>query len=88
MVRLELRDRSRIVKDIVSFLFIPFLYIAAIKSAISASERELFTISVIIPVTSGLEDTGKIKEHYFDLVINRLEKITQQAIRKYIVFKR
>ncbi len=53
-----------------------------------AAPKGMENLSVIIPVTSGLEDTGKIKEHYFDLVINRLEKITQQAIRKHIVFKR
>lgn len=67
----------------------PVFYVCcSSKTDLHAAPEGMENLSVLIPVTSGLEDTGKIKEHYFDLVINRLEKITQQAIRQSIVFKR
>ncbi|MGD2033860.1 MAG: phytoene desaturase family protein [Bacteroidales bacterium] len=43
---------------------------------------------VNIPVAAGLEDTGKLKEHYYDLLIDRMERVTQQNIRDHVVYKR
>jgi phytoene desaturase len=43
---------------------------------------------VLIPVAPGLEDEDSIREKYFDLVINRIEKITGESIRQNIIFKR
>jgi phytoene desaturase len=45
-------------------------------------------VFILIPVAPGLEDTETTREHYFNLVINRFEKLTGQSIRKHIVYKR
>jgi phytoene desaturase len=45
-------------------------------------------IFILIPVAPGLEDSEEIREKYFDIVLNRLEKLTDQSIRPYIVFKK
>jgi phytoene desaturase len=45
-------------------------------------------IFILIPVAPGLEDTEQIREKYFALVMNRLEKMLGQDIRSSIVFKR
>jgi phytoene desaturase len=43
---------------------------------------------ILIPVAPGLTDTEKIREQYYELVMNRLEKLTGQKIREHVVFKR
>jgi phytoene desaturase len=43
---------------------------------------------VLIPVAPGLEDTETTREKYYELVLNRMEKITGQSIREAVVFKR
>lgn len=45
-------------------------------------------IFILIPVAPGLEDTPEIREKYFNLVLDRFERISGQPIRKHIVFKR
>ena len=41
----------------------------------------------LIPLAPGLEDTNELREQYFDLIMNRLEKLTDQEIRSKILFK-
>ena len=41
---------------------------------------------ILIPLAPGLKDSQKIREHYFNLVIDRLEKLTDQKIKKNILF--
>lgn len=43
---------------------------------------------ILIPVASGLEDEEATREKYFQLVINRIEKLTDQQIAQHIVYKR
>jgi phytoene desaturase len=43
---------------------------------------------ILVPVAPGLEDREEIRERYYSLVMDRLEKITGQAIREHVVFKR
>lgn len=45
-------------------------------------------IFILIPVAPGLKDTPEIREKYFNLVIDRFERMTNQKIRENIVFKR
>lgn len=42
----------------------------------------------LIPVAPGLPDTEEIREHYFELLMNRFEKITGESIRSSITVKR
>ena len=41
----------------------------------------------LIPLAPGLKDSEDTREKYFKIIIERLEKITQQDIEKYIIFK-
>ncbi|GHA54458.1 phytoene desaturase family protein [Pontibacter akesuensis] len=43
---------------------------------------------ILIPVAPGLEDTEELREKYFNLVMDRLERLTKQEIRSAIVYKR
>jgi len=41
----------------------------------------------LIPLAPGIEDTSEIREHYFNIIIERLESLTNQSIKKHILFK-
>jgi len=41
---------------------------------------------LLIPIAPGLEDTDELRQKYFDIVIERLEKLTDQSIRESILF--
>jgi phytoene desaturase len=67
----------------------PAIYVSVTsKTDLYAAPEGHENLVVLIPVAPGLEDHGKIREYYFDLVINRIEKITKTTIRNTIVFHR
>ncbi|OSY87785.1 phytoene dehydrogenase [Tenacibaculum holothuriorum] len=41
----------------------------------------------LIPLAPGIEDTNEIREYYFNMIIERLEKLTQQSVKENIIFK-
>jgi len=43
---------------------------------------------LLVPVAPNLEDTPEMREHYYQLVMNRLEALTGQNIAQHIVYKR
>ncbi|ARS35904.1 phytoene desaturase family protein [Pontibacter actiniarum] len=43
---------------------------------------------ILIPVAPGLQDTEELREQYFNLVMDRLERLTKQEIRSSIVYRR
>jgi phytoene desaturase len=43
---------------------------------------------ILIPLAPDLEDGEEIREKYFHMVMDRLEKLTGQEIRSHIIFKR
>lgn len=45
-------------------------------------------LMILIPLAPDLEDTEENREKYYHIVMDRLEKLTQQEIRKHVVFKR
>ena len=52
------------------------------NSAPEGKEAAIF----LIPIAPGLEDTPKLREKYFDKIISRLEKLTNQKIKNNIIF--
>ncbi|MDP5092761.1 MAG: phytoene desaturase family protein [Polaribacter sp.] len=42
----------------------------------------------LIPLAPGLEDTEELRELYFQKIITRLEKLTNQDVQKNIIFKK
>lgn len=45
-------------------------------------------VFVLIPLAPGLEDTPELREKYYDIVMDRFEKLTKQTIREHVVYKR
>ena len=41
----------------------------------------------LIPLAPGLEDTEALREEYFEKIMSRFEKLTQQNLKKNIIFK-
>ena len=40
----------------------------------------------LIPIAPGIEDTQELRDQYFEKIITRFEKITQQNVRKNVIF--
>ena len=43
---------------------------------------------LLIPLAPNLEDTDEMREHYYDVIMERLEKRTGESIRDNVVYKR
>jgi phytoene desaturase len=43
---------------------------------------------LLIPVAPGLADSEEVRDHYYDLIMNRLEQLTGQSIRDAVIYKR
>jgi phytoene desaturase len=43
---------------------------------------------LLIPVAPGLEDSPEVRQKYFDIIMDRLERHTGQSIRPHIVYQR
>lgn len=43
---------------------------------------------LLIPVAPGLNDTEEIRDHYFELIVKRMEEYTGQKILDHVVYKR
>jgi len=41
---------------------------------------------ILIPIAPGIEDTPELREKYLNIVLNRLEKLTQQSVKKEMLF--
>ena len=53
-------------------------------NAFAPKEKEAATF--LIPIASGIEDTHAHREKYFDIIINRLEKLTHQNLKDDVLF--
>lgn len=52
-------------------------------SAPNGKEAGIF----LIPLAPGLQDTPKLREEYFEKIITRFEKLTQQSVKESVIFK-
>ena len=41
----------------------------------------------LIPIAPGIKDSKKTREKYFEIIIKRLEKLTNQSIKEFVLFK-
>lgn len=53
------------------------------ECAPSGQEAAIF----LIPIAPGLEDGKEIREKYFEIILDRIEYLTDQKIRKSVIFK-
>ena len=67
----------------------PLFYVSAPsvtdESVAPAGCENLF---VLMPVAPGLQDTEELREQYYHLILDRLERLTRQEIRSAVVYKR
>ncbi len=67
----------------------PLIYIStASKTDISVAPEGKESLVVLIPVAPGIEDTEEIREHYFRLIMDKLEFFVGENIRDHIECKR
>ncbi|MCS7004689.1 MAG: phytoene desaturase family protein [Cytophagales bacterium] len=45
-------------------------------------------VFILIPVAHSLQDDDQIREQYYHIVMERLERLTQQSIRDHVIFKK
>ncbi|MNR13691.1 zeta-carotene-forming phytoene desaturase [compost metagenome] len=58
------------------------------KTDASAAPEGMESGFFLIPLAPGIIDTEELREEYFEKIITRFEKLTQQKIRNSIIFKR
>jgi phytoene desaturase len=67
----------------------PLLYVSCpSKTDTTVAPEGGENLYVLIPVSVGLVDDQKTRDHYFDLAMERIEHVTGQEIKKHVVFKR
>jgi len=67
----------------------PLFYVACTsKTDSSVAPESGENLFFLMPIAPGLEDNDDIREKYFELMLNRFEKITGETIKNSIVVKR
>jgi len=67
----------------------PLFYVScSSKTDPSVAPAGMENVVILIPIAPGLEDGEAIRARYFEIVMQRLENITGQAVREHVVFKR
>ena len=68
----------------------PLFYVSAVSVTDPQSAPEgCENLFLLIPVAAGLKnDDEALRDHYFDLIINRMEKHLGQTIKESIIYKR
>jgi len=61
-----------------------FTSITDVTSAPEGKEAGFF----LMPLAPGIEDTEVLREEYFHKIMDRFEKLTNQEVRKHVLFKR
>jgi phytoene desaturase len=67
----------------------PLFYVSApSKTDSSVAPEGCENLFVLVPVAPDLEDNEQTRQKYYDLVMNRLEKLTKQSIKDAVIYKR
>ncbi len=67
----------------------PLFYVSAPSVTDASVAPEGYeNLFILIPLAPDLEDSEAMREKYFSIVMDRLENLTGQEIRKHIVYKR
>ncbi|MEP5612706.1 MAG: phytoene desaturase family protein [Cyclobacteriaceae bacterium] len=67
----------------------PLLYVSATsKTDDTVAPKGKENLVVLIPVAPDIEDTDEIREKYYHIIMNKLEKFTGENIRDHVLVKR
>ncbi len=67
----------------------PLFYVSATSKTDAKSAPEgCENLFILIPTAPGMDETPEIKERYFQVVMDRMEHLLEQSIRKHVIFRR
>lgn len=67
----------------------PLFYVSAPSVTDSTVAPEgCENLFILIPVAPDLQDGEEVREHYYQMVMDRLERLTGQSIREHVIYKR
>lgn len=67
----------------------PLFYVCApSKTDDSVAPEGFENLFILIPVAVDLKDEEATREHYFNLVMDRMEHITGESIKQHVIYKR
>ena len=67
----------------------PLFYVSATsKTDNTVAPEGCENLFILIPIAPDLDDSDEIRERYYDMVIDRLEKLTNQSIKNDVIVKR
>src|SRR5690606_25132681 len=67
----------------------PLFYVCApSKTDATVAPDGCENLFILMPVAPGLDDQESIRERYYDLIMERLEKLTNQSIKNHVTYKR
>jgi phytoene desaturase len=67
----------------------PLFYVCCpSKTDATVAPEGMENLFLLIPIAPGLKESEEIKEHYFDMVIKRMERLCDDTILPYIVYKK
>jgi phytoene desaturase len=67
----------------------PLFYVSCTsKTDSTVAPKGCENLFILIPVAPNLQDTEEIRQKYYELIMDRLEKHTKQEIRSKVIFKK
>ncbi len=67
----------------------PLFYVCTpSKTDLSTAPEGCENLFILMPIAPGLEDSESIREKYFEIIMDRIEKQTNSSIRDAIIFKK
>ena len=67
----------------------PLFYVSVTsKTDDSVAPEGCENLFILIPIAPGMEDNEEIREKYYQLVMNRMEKLTKQSIQTHVTLKK
>jgi phytoene desaturase len=67
----------------------PLFYVCCpSKTDATVAPEGMENVFILIPIATGIEDNESIRENYFQKVIKRLEKYTEDKISEHIIYKK
>lgn len=67
----------------------PLFYVCCpSKTDLTVAPTGMENLFILIPIAPGLEDTPELREHYYKVVMQRLEKECEDNIQEHVIFKR
>ncbi|MBT30142.1 MAG: phytoene dehydrogenase [Thalassobius sp.] len=67
----------------------PLFYVSVTsKTDDTVADEGMENVFILMPVAPDLEDNEEIREKYFNIIVDRIEKITGEKFREHIVYTR